>query len=171
MEFKRTKYMAILLYIISKCMNKPNLGKTLLSYLIYFSDFNYYEIYGKSITNETYKKSKKGLIISIHFDKIIKELVGCNLLYTRKEDYFQRRINRYYIVKFPLIKLSYLECQIIEDVITKYGSFNAKEISEYVCKDPPYAVASFGDNLEYFYVKYRDETSVDYLKFNFFRFE
>lgn len=170
MEFKKRRYITILLYIVSKCMNKPNLGKTVLSYLLYFADFNYYELYGKSITNETYKKSKKGLIISTHFDKVIKELVRYNLLYTRKEDYFQRRINRYYITKFVNIELSYLEYSIIEDVISKYADFSAKELSEYACKDSPYAVAGFGDNLEYFYVNYRDETSVNYLHFDFFRY-
>ena len=169
MKFKKRRYMTILLYIISRCMDKPTLGKTVLSYLLYFADFNYYELYGRSITNETYRKSKKGLIISTHFDKIIKELVRYNLLYTRKEDYFQRKINRYYITKFVNIELSYFEYLIIEDVILKYGNFNAKEISEYACKDFPYVITDFGDNLEYFYVNYRDETSVDYLKFDFFR--
>ena len=36
-------------------------------------------------------------------------------------------------------------------------------------KDFPYVITDFGDNLEYFYVNYRDETSVDYLKCDFFR--
>ena len=39
------KFKNILLYILSQCAGKPNVGETVLYKLLYFSDFNYYELY------------------------------------------------------------------------------------------------------------------------------
>jgi hypothetical protein len=46
----------LILYIIGKCGQKPNMGKILLNKLLYFSDFDYYEKHGESITNTIYRK-------------------------------------------------------------------------------------------------------------------
>ena len=46
----------LILYIIGRCGQKPNMGKILLNKLLYFSDFDYYEKHGESITNTIYRK-------------------------------------------------------------------------------------------------------------------
>ena len=33
----------LILYILGKCGQRPNIGKTVLNKLLYFSDFNFYE--------------------------------------------------------------------------------------------------------------------------------
>lgn len=157
MKFNKMKYITILTYIITQCEDKHNFGKTVLNYILYFIDFNYYEIWGRSLTNETYKKSKKGLIVSTHFNEVIKELVRFNLLFTRKEDYFHRKINKYYITKFGTNSISYFEKMVADDVIKKLANFNARDISEYACSDSPYILANFNENLNYYDVVYRDE--------------
>ena len=48
-------------------------GKTVLYKLLYFIDFNYFEIYEKSLTNETYKRLPHGSAPT-HFDLAISEL-------------------------------------------------------------------------------------------------
>ncbi len=40
------KFKNVLLYILERCAGKPNVGETVLYKLLYFSDFNYYELYG-----------------------------------------------------------------------------------------------------------------------------
>jgi hypothetical protein len=72
MTFKRDKYTKLLAYLICACCDKRHIGKTVLSNLLYFIDFNYYELYQKSLTNEKYFKTKKG-IEPEHFKKV------CNL--------------------------------------------------------------------------------------------
>jgi transcriptional regulator with XRE-family HTH domain len=37
----------MILYILGKCAQKPNIGKTVLNKLLYFSDFNFYEKNGE----------------------------------------------------------------------------------------------------------------------------
>ena len=73
MHFDKNEYMKLLTYILSNCYDKPHVGKTVISTALYFTDFNYYEIYGEPLTKETYLKSKKG-IIPKHFNKITEEM-------------------------------------------------------------------------------------------------
>ena len=62
MHFDKNEYMKLLTYILSNCYDKPHVGKTVISTTMYFTDFNYYEVYGEPLTKETYMKSKKGII-------------------------------------------------------------------------------------------------------------
>jgi hypothetical protein len=50
------KMMQTILYILSKCAGKPNVGKIVLNKLLYFADFNHYEKYWESITEDKYIK-------------------------------------------------------------------------------------------------------------------
>ena len=43
MKFDKEKFKCLLSYIINRCENKKNVGKTVICKLLYFSDFNYYE--------------------------------------------------------------------------------------------------------------------------------
>ncbi|MBP6257289.1 helix-turn-helix domain-containing protein [Patescibacteria group bacterium] len=56
----QTKMMNIILYILSKCAGKPNLGKIVMNKLLYFIDFNYHEKYHESLTEATYIKMPMG---------------------------------------------------------------------------------------------------------------
>jgi len=50
------KLMQTILYILSKCAGKPNVGKIVLNKLLYFADFNHYEKYRASISGDVYIK-------------------------------------------------------------------------------------------------------------------
>ncbi len=43
-RLQENKLINVLLYILEKCAGKPNVGETVLYKLLYFSDFNYYEL-------------------------------------------------------------------------------------------------------------------------------
>lgn len=45
MDFNNEKFKTVLSYIIYRCENKDNVGKTIICKLLYFSDFNDYEKY------------------------------------------------------------------------------------------------------------------------------
>ena len=55
-KLKVNKLKDILLYVLEKCAGKPNVGETLLNKLLYFSDFNYYEIYEEHLSGAEYRK-------------------------------------------------------------------------------------------------------------------
>ena len=44
------KFKNVLLYILEKCAGKPKVGETVVNKLLYFSDFNYYEVYEEHLT-------------------------------------------------------------------------------------------------------------------------
>jgi len=53
---KLNKFKNVLLYILERCAGKPNVGETVLNKLLYFSDFNYYELYEEHLTGAKYRK-------------------------------------------------------------------------------------------------------------------
>ena len=151
MRFNREKYIDLIMYILSQCHQKPNFGKTVLCSILYFIDFNHYELYGELMTNETYIKSKRG-IRPTHFREISEELISKNYLFFRKEPYYNRTIYKYYIIIIPSLKFSQKELEIINDAINKLSDENATTITKYAKRDPPISVAEFGEPIDFRYV-------------------
>lgn len=143
------------MYILSKSANKPNFGKTVLCSIMYFIDFNYYECYGKLMTNETYIKSRRG-IKPIHFREVSDELISKNQLFFRKEPYYNRIIYKYYPLIIPNIKFKLKKLDIINYSINKLSNKNATSITRYAIKDPPITIAKLGDEIDFRYVFSRD---------------
>ena len=74
-KYNHEKFKSMIHYIISRCENKDNLGRVVLYTLLYFSDFNYYELYEEPISGETYIKKTRGPV-PIHFRDAINELIN-----------------------------------------------------------------------------------------------
>ena len=156
MEFNREKFVTVLSYIITRCENKKNVEKTVLCKLLYFSDFDYYEIYETPITNETYLKYERGPYPN-HIDEIIDELIEKDLLEVKPEPYCNTTINKHYIKVDPdLSILSSDELGVINNVIDYLADMSSNEISEFSHGDMPWMIAEDNDNLDYEYVFYRD---------------
>ena len=75
MEFDKDKFKNVLHFIIYKCGFRNTVGRTVLHKLLYFSDFNYYELNEESITNESYRKLERGPV-PIHFESAISENIS-----------------------------------------------------------------------------------------------
>ena len=156
MDFKREKYIKIILYIITRCTHKENLGKTVISVLLYFIDFNYYELHGESLTNEIYLKSRIG-IVPMHFNEIMNQLIRSHNLYYRQEVYYYYLIKRYYIRQIPLFNFSKEEQDIIDYVIYELSDFSATDLLSYQRGDMPYRLVNIDEELDYNHVFYRDD--------------
>jgi hypothetical protein len=50
------KFKRVLHYVIHKTSSIDNVGKTVLYKILYFTDFNYYEMFEEKLTGETYLK-------------------------------------------------------------------------------------------------------------------
>ncbi len=156
LDFKKEKYIKIILYIISRCTHKENLGKTVISVLLYFIDFNYYELYGESLTNEIYLKSRIG-IVPKHFNDTMNQLIKSHNLYYRQEIYYYYLIKRYYLRQIPLFNFTKDEQMIIDGVIYELSDFSATDLLIYQRGDMPYKLVNLDDELDYNHVFYRDE--------------
>ena len=156
MELNKNKFKNLLHYIKSKCGSNPNVGKTVLYKLLYFSDFNYFELYEKSLTNETYKRLPHGPAPT-HFDLAISELekegkitVDSRLVYADMTQF------RYNSLKEPEIDFTEDELNVINAVIEKLSKMNATQISEYSHGDMPWRAAEDYEIMKYSFVFYRD---------------
>ena len=126
LKFDKDKFKTLLHYIIDKCRGKSNLEQ--IKIYSYFADFNFYELYEKPITNETYKKHPQGPVPS-HFHDVKNELI--------KEKAIS--LDRKQSLKKPNISvLSTKELNVINDVIGKLSSMTPSQISEYSHGDMPW---------------------------------
>lgn len=152
----KEKFKKLLHYIISECGSNPNVGKTVIYKLLYFIDFNYFEINEESLTNETYKRLPHGPAPT-HFDLAISELekegkisVDSRLIYADINQF------RYTSLKDPEIDFTNDELEVIDAVIEKLSNMNATQISEYSHGDMPWRAAEDYEIMKYSFVFYRD---------------
>ena len=78
------KFKNVLLYILERCAGKPNVGETVLYKLLYFSDFNYYELYEEHLTGAKYRKLPFGPVpqkLDIIINQMILKLIIGGLLH------------------------------------------------------------------------------------------
>lgn len=157
LNFNEEKFKQVLHYIIHRCGHLENVGKTVLFKMLYFSDFNYYELQEKSITGETYVKLPLGPGPT-HFDKIIEALKKEGKI---KEERIKTPSGR---IQFKFLCLVQPEKSLMtvdeKDVIDKnieiLSKFTATQISAYSHGDIPYRATKDGEDIDYELVFYRD---------------
>ena len=154
-ELKVDKFKNVLLYLLECCAGKPNVGETVLNKLLYFCDFNYYEIYEEHLTGARYKKMPYGPVPQ-QMNIIIDQMIEKNQLQRIKTDYHAFTQTRYLpLVKPDLTQLSAAEIIVIDNVVRIMSDWNANQISEYSHQDKPWRATNDGDFIGYNLVFYR----------------
>jgi len=155
-ELNVNKFKNVLLYILACCAGKPNVGETVLNKLLYFCDFNYYEIYEEHLTGARYKKLPYGPVPQ-QLDSIINQMIANKQVQRIKTEYHGFTQTRYIpLVKSDLMQFSAAEKTVIDDVIQQMGDWNANTISEYSHKDMPWLATKDGGNIGYNLAFYRE---------------
>ena len=155
-ELKVDKFKDILLYILEKCAGKPNIGETLLYKLLYFSDFNYYEIYEEHLSGAEYRKLPFGPVPQ-KLDSILNQMISNQMLQRFKTDYHGYPQTRYIpLIKPNLKNLKASEKDVIDKVIEQYSDWSASAISDYSHKDMPWLASKDGEVIDYELVFYRE---------------
>ena len=155
-DFNIEKFKQVLHYVINRCGYLENVGKTVLFKILYFIDFDYYELYEEKITGEQYRKLPLGPG-PIHFEEAIKELED-----EGKIERFAIPSGNFWQQKFLSLEypsaelLNRKELQLIGDDIDVYSRMNARRISEFSHKDIPYKATKDEDIINYEKVFYRD---------------
>ncbi len=155
-KFNKEKFKQVLHFLILRCGYLENIGKTVLYKILYFVDFNYYELYEEKLTGESYRKLPHGPA-PIHFEEVIEVLKDegeIEQFTTRKGNFEQQK---FLSLKKPNMDLlTGNELQGIEEGIAKYGGMNATQISALSHRDIPYKATGDGDIINYEKVFYRD---------------
>ncbi len=151
-----SKFKNVLLYILERCAGKPNMGETVLNKLLYFCDFNFYELYEEHLTGARYKKLQFGPVPQ-KLDTIINQMIDSNQLKRIKTAYHGLKQTRYVpLEKADLTQLSAAEKTVIDNVIQQMSDWNATKISDYSHKDMPWLATKDGDYISYNLAFYRE---------------
>jgi transcriptional regulator with XRE-family HTH domain len=155
-ELQISKLMNVLLYILECCAGKPNIGETVLNKLLYFCDFNYYELYEEHLTGATYKKLPYGPVPQ-KMDVIINQMIEERQLQRIRTEHHGLPQTRYLpLEKADLTRLSAAEKTVIDHVIQQMSDWSASRISEYSHKDMPWLATKDGDYISYNLAFYRE---------------
>jgi len=150
------KFKNVLLYILERCAGKPNVGETVLYKLLYFCDFNYYELYEEHLTGAKYRKLPFGPVPQ-KLDTIINQMIDKGLLQRVKTDYHGYPQTRYLpLEKADLTELRASEKEVIDRVIEQMSDWSANMISDYSHKDLPWEVTDEGKDISYNLAFYRE---------------
>lgn len=150
------KFKNVLLYILERCAGKPNVGETVLYKLLYFSDFNYYELYEEHLTGAQYRKLPYGPVPQ-KLDTIINQMIDNGQLQRVKTEYHNYSQTRYLpLEKANLIDLKASEKEIIDRVIEQMSDWSAAAISNYSHKDLPWLASKDGEEINYELAFYRE---------------
>ena len=150
------KFKNVLLYILERCAGKPNVGETVLYKLLYFSDFNYYELYEEHLTGAKYRKLPYGPVPQ-KMDTIINQMIDKGQLQRVKTDYHGYPQTRYLpLEKADLTELRASEKEVIDRVIEQMSDWSASAISNYSHKDMPWLASKEGEEINYELAFYRD---------------
>lgn len=156
-----SKFKQVFLYILAKVGAKPNVGQTVLYKLLYFIDFDYYEMYETQLMGLSYIKNTYGPT-PVDFAKIVKEMQRDKQIEEIRTEFYNHEMLKYLPLQKPdLTKLSAQEINFIDSVLEKHSDKTATELSAFSHKDIPWIGAKNKEILEYEAVFYRTpETSV-----------
>ncbi len=155
--FNKEKFKQILLYVIEKCGSKINVGKTVIYKLLYFIDFDYYELNEEYLTGELYRKIDHGPT-PCHFEEIEKELLKDKMILKTIAEYHEYNQIKYIpLIKSNISLLNATEKEIIDNVIERLSSMNAKQVEDYSHEDIPYEITDDKNIINYETVFYRKD--------------
>ena len=154
-EMSVSKFKNILLYILEKCAGKPNVGETVLYKLLYFSDFNYYEMYEEHLSGARYRKLPFGPVPR-RFDTIVNAMIEKEEIKKIKTEYFNKTQTRYIpLTKADLTKLKASEKEVIDKVIEQMSDWSAASLSNYSHGDKPWKATANNEEINYELAFYR----------------
>ncbi|MCH8903280.1 MAG: DUF4065 domain-containing protein [Bacteroidetes bacterium] len=155
-KLNMNKFKNILLYILERCAGKPNVGETLLYKLLYFSDFNFYEIYEEHLTGAQYRKLPYGPVPQ-KLDNLVKQMMEKGQLKRIKTEYHDYTQIRYIpLDKANLTEMTAAEKDVIDRVIDRFSDWSASAISEFSHKDLPWKATNDGEIIDYELAFYRE---------------
>ncbi len=148
LESERLK--SVILYILEKCGGKPNLGETVLYKLLYFVDFDAYEILGKPVTGMNYVKLQFGPAPKIKdFQSVVNEMMKKKELTMVHQDYHGKIQKRYIAFSEPdMSAFSAEEKQVMDKVLSRLSDMRAVEIEAYAHGDAPWRLTGDGEVID-----------------------
>lgn len=150
-HFDPEKLKNALLYVLELCGGKPNIGETVLYKLLYFIDFNFFEITGKPVTGLTYVKLQYGPVPSARqYLPIIESMVSLGELKIMNQNYYGKQQKKYISLMNSNIDIfTSKELKVIGKVVEQLSDMSASQIEEYVHEDAPWKISGMKEAIPY----------------------
>ncbi|MCK4327706.1 MAG: SocA family protein [Candidatus Diapherotrites archaeon] len=151
------KYKEVVHYIIQECQKSPTFGMTLLYKLLYFTDFDYYELNGTSITGTDYRRIPLGPA-PCDIDIVLSQLKAEGAIKETRLEFSGVKQRR--LIPLEPAKpehLSAIEIKHIDNEIQKYSGWTARNISAFSHEDMPFKATEENELIDYKLVFYRGD--------------
>jgi len=150
-NFDQKKLKNVILYILEKCAGKPNVGETVLYKLLYFIDFDNFEINNQSISGLDYIHLQYGPVpAASQYLPVIEAMKSGQELKIIIQDYFGLKIKRYInLIRYDIDSLCPKETKVIDDVIGALSNMSASQIEEYSHGDAPWQLTGGKEVIPY----------------------
>ncbi|MFH1354218.1 MAG: Panacea domain-containing protein [bacterium] len=164
MSTKSQKYKTVILQLLKELGGSVR-GKKKLAKLLYFVDFDSYELYEKSVTNDVYYARDMGPL-GASLQERLSEMEEENLITVRKEKTSGNRgfePTVVYKVKAgaDISLLSKNEIKIIRRVAQKYGRLTGKQLEDISHSEAPYVGTERHQQIPYELSLYRGTEFTD----------
>jgi uncharacterized phage-associated protein len=155
------KFKEVFVYILEKVGAKPNVGQTVLYKLLYFIDFDYYELFEEQLIGAKYIKNTYGPT-PVDFKRIVEEMSAVEDIEIVNSKFFNKEQTKYLPKRSAdLSCLSAQELKHIDGVLDRLSDKTATWLSNFSHKDVPWIAAKEKEIIQYEAVFYRtSETSV-----------
>ena len=150
-QLNNEKLKNVILYILEKCGGKPNIGETVLYKLLYFIDFDSYEVLGKPITGMNYVNCQFGPVPAIkEYRTTVEEMVQNEQLKIFSQEYYGLNQKRYVaLINHNDGSFDIKEIKVIDSVINRLSDMSARQIEEYVHGDAPWKLTRDKQTIPY----------------------
>ena len=149
-QLNTEKFKELLLYISDKNKENPRFGSVVLNKMLYYSDFGWYALTGKSITGDTYIRKDLGPVPK-HLLGIREQLINEGMLDKKEVVYFGRNQVRVVPTQTPEPKLlTEPEIQFVDSIIDQIYNLNGQQISEITHRELSWNILSNDEEVPYF---------------------
>ncbi len=145
-----------LLYLLKQCAGNANITESAFHLLMYFCDFNYYELQEEHLSGTNYLKLNNRPVAE-HLDLTLARMQQDKLLKKVKVVERNKSFFRLLPLQNPQLKnFNASEIDCINQVITQMCDWPYDYLSEYAANDLPLKVTSTGDVINYELALYRE---------------
>jgi transcriptional regulator with XRE-family HTH domain len=150
-SFDPKKLKNVILYILERCAGKPNVGETVLYKLLYFIDFDSFEINNQPISGLDYVHLQYGPVpVANQYLSVIEKMKTDQELRIITQEYYGLKIKRYInLISYDIDSLCPKEIKVIDDVIGSLSNMSASQIEEYSHGDAPWQLTGDKEVISY----------------------
>jgi uncharacterized phage-associated protein len=153
----KTKYQAVILYFANKIRN-GTLGKTKLMKLLYYLDFDFFELHGRSVTNDRYVRMP--CPVPKNAETILNEMAKSGIVMIKRCKMPQGLNDKELIVpckEKTLEPLSKEEIEMLEEISDKWEKFSGRDMKMASHGEAPWIATKPGCIIDYNLAYYRNK--------------